>query len=200
MQSWAPAFFRLRACAFALLGEALRACSLLDFSRFSVFRAFFALVHLRFLIFAPVISCSYVYRRLGQDSQDNTPRTDRQNRTGRSGQPEQDRQNRTARTGQAEQDCLDRRARTGQQGHESQERTGRNMMGRTERTDIIGQAKQDSRNSSVAEPKLFDSAPAPAPALTFKKFLLQLPLRLRLRPELCGYLFSQLLNEKVDFS
>jgi hypothetical protein len=44
----------------------------------------------------------------------------------------------------------------------------------------------------VAEPKLFDSAPAPAP--TFKKF----PLRLRL--ELCGCLFSQLLNEKVDFS
>ncbi len=48
--------------------------------------------------------------------------------------------------------------------------------------------------TSVAEPKLpvFDSAPAPAP--TFKKF------RLRLRLELCGCLFSQLLNEKVDFS
>ncbi len=45
--------------------------------------------------------------------------------------------------------------------------------------------------ASVAELKLFVSAPAPAP--TFKEF----PLRLRL--ELCGYLFSQLLNEKVDF-
>ncbi len=50
--------------------------------------------------------------------------------------------------------------------------------------------------SSVAEPKLFDSAPAPAP--TFKKFLLR--SRLWLRLELCGCLFSQLLNEKVDFS
>ncbi len=45
--------------------------------------------------------------------------------------------------------------------------------------------------NSVAEPKLrFVSAPAP----TFKKF----PLRLRL--QLCGYLFLQLLNKKVDFS
>jgi hypothetical protein len=52
----------------------------------------------------------------------------------------------------------------------------------------------------VAEPKLFDSAPAPAP--TFKRFRLRLWLRsrLRLRLELCGCLFSQLLNEKVDFS
>jgi hypothetical protein len=50
------------------------------------------------------------------------------------------------------------------------------------------------QNISVAEPKLFDSAPAPAPAPTFKK----LPLRLRL--ELSGCLLSQLLNEKVDFS
>ncbi len=48
--------------------------------------------------------------------------------------------------------------------------------------------------SSVAEPKLFVLAPALAP--TFKKF----PLRLLLRLKLCGYLFSQLLNEKVDFS
>jgi hypothetical protein len=47
--------------------------------------------------------------------------------------------------------------------------------------------------SSVAEPKLFVLAPAPAPAMTFKKF------PLRLQPELCGYLFLQLLNEKVDF-
>jgi hypothetical protein len=54
--------------------------------------------------------------------------------------------------------------------------------------------------SRVAEPKLFNSAPAPAQ--TFKKFPLRLPLqsRLRLRHELCGCLFSQLLNEKVDFS
>ncbi len=51
----------------------------------------------------------------------------------------------------------------------------------------------------VAEPKLFDSAPAPAPAPTFKKFRLRLPLRPRLQLELWGCLFSQLLNEKVDF-
>ncbi len=50
--------------------------------------------------------------------------------------------------------------------------------------------------SSVVEPKLFVSAPAPAPAPTFKKF----PVRLRLRLKLFGYLFSQLLNLKVDFS
>ncbi len=49
------------------------------------------------------------------------------------------------------------------------------------------------RTYSVAEPKLFVSAPAPAP--TFRKF----PLRHRLRIKLFGYLFSQLLNEKVDF-
>jgi hypothetical protein len=48
--------------------------------------------------------------------------------------------------------------------------------------------------SSVAEPKLFVSAPAP----TFKKLPLRLLLQLRLK--LCGYLFSQLLIEKVDFS
>ncbi len=47
----------------------------------------------------------------------------------------------------------------------------------------------------VAEPKLFDSAPAPAP--TLKKFRLRLPIPLRLRLELCGCLFSQLLNEKA---
>jgi hypothetical protein len=50
----------------------------------------------------------------------------------------------------------------------------------------------------VAEPKLFDSAPAAAPDPTIEKFPLRLPLRLRL--ELCGCLFSQLLNEKVNFS
>jgi hypothetical protein len=49
---------------------------------------------------------------------------------------------------------------------------------------------------SVVELKLFVSAPAlaPAQAPTFKKFLLWLQL------QLCGYLFSQLLNEKADFS
>jgi hypothetical protein len=47
---------------------------------------------------------------------------------------------------------------------------------------------------NVVEPKLFVSAPALAPAATFKKFLLWLQLKL------CGYLFSQLLNEKVYFS
>ncbi len=46
-------------------------------------------------------------------------------------------------------------------------------------------------SSSVAEPKLF------VPAPTFKKFPLRLQSRLRLK--LCGYLFSQLFNEKVDF-
>ncbi len=46
----------------------------------------------------------------------------------------------------------------------------------------------------VAEPKLFVMAPAPAP--TCKKFLLRLQSRLNL----CGYQFSQLLNENVDFS
>jgi hypothetical protein len=45
--------------------------------------------------------------------------------------------------------------------------------------------------TSVAEPKLFVLASAPAPAPTFKMSLLRLQL------ELCGYLFSQLLNEKV---
>jgi hypothetical protein len=60
--------------------------------------------------------------------------------------------------------------------------------------------------NSVAEPKLFVSAPPPAPSPTFKKFplrlrrRLQLRLRSRLRLKLCGYLFSLLLNEKVDFS
>ncbi len=52
----------------------------------------------------------------------------------------------------------------------------------------------------VAEPKLFFSALAPAPAPTFKKFRLWLRSWLRLRLELWGCLFSQLLNEKVDFS
>ncbi len=53
-------------------------------------------------------------------------------------------------------------------------------------------------STRVAEPKLFFSAPAP----TFKKFRLWLPLRLRsrLRLEHWVCLFSQLLNEKVDFS
>jgi hypothetical protein len=41
-------------------------------------------------------------------------------------------------------------------------------------------------SSSVAEPKLFISAPAPAP--TFKKF------RFWLRLQVCNYLFAQLLN------
>ncbi len=48
----------------------------------------------------------------------------------------------------------------------------------------------------VAEPKLFFSAPAS----TFKKFPLRLRSRLRLQLELWGCLFSQRLNEKVDFS
>jgi hypothetical protein len=53
-------------------------------------------------------------------------------------------------------------------------------------------------STRVAEPKLFDSAPAP----TIKKFPLRLRLRsrLQLQLELCGCLFSQLLNEKVNFS
>jgi hypothetical protein len=52
-------------------------------------------------------------------------------------------------------------------------------------------------SNRVAEPKLFFSAPAPAP--TFNKFPLRLRSWLRLRLELWGCLFSQLLNEKVDF-
>jgi hypothetical protein len=46
--------------------------------------------------------------------------------------------------------------------------------------------------SSAAEPKLFVLAAAPAP--TFKKFPLRLRSRLRLRLQLCGYLFAQLSN------
>jgi hypothetical protein len=53
-------------------------------------------------------------------------------------------------------------------------------------------------NFSVVEPKLFVSAPAPAQ--TFKKFPLRLQHRIRLRLKLFGYLFSQLLNDKVDLS
>jgi hypothetical protein len=51
---------------------------------------------------------------------------------------------------------------------------------------------------SVLELKLFVSAPAPAP--TFKKFRLRHQSRSRLRLKLFVYLFSELLNEKVDFS
>jgi hypothetical protein len=53
----------------------------------------------------------------------------------------QDSQNRTARTGQVELDCLDRRARTGQPGHESQDRTGRNMTGRTGKAEQVRQTE-----------------------------------------------------------
>jgi hypothetical protein len=129
---------QFRAFAFALSRPALSYYSHF-FSRYSIFRAprFFALVHLRFLIFVLVILCSCVYIRPGQDSQDRTARTghpeqDTQNRTPRTGHPEQDTQNRTARTGQpgqdsqnktatmgqVEQDCLDRIAKTGHPGHE----------------------------------------------------------------------------------
>jgi hypothetical protein len=78
------------------------------------------------LIFALVISCSCVYIRPGEDSQDRTPRTgqaeqDRQaeKRTGKIGQAEQDRQNRTDsqnRTGKTEQAEQDRQNRTGKVG------------------------------------------------------------------------------------
>jgi hypothetical protein len=40
-------------------------------------------------------------------------------------------------------------------------------------------ASEQNKETRVAEPKLFFSAPAPAPAPTFKKFPLRLPLRLR---------------------
>jgi hypothetical protein len=55
-------------------------------------------------------------------------------------------------------------------------------------------SKSEMVKFSAAEPKLFVWAPAPDP--TFKKS----PLWLRLQLKLCGYLFSQLLNEKVFFS
>jgi hypothetical protein len=42
--------------------------------------------------------------------------------------------------------------------------------------------------TSVVEPKLFVSAPAP----TFKKFRLRIPLRSRLRQQLWNYLLSQI--------
>jgi hypothetical protein len=65
---------------------------------------------------------------------------------------------------------------------------------------LMNRTYVDDATGRVAEPKLFDLAPAPAP--TIKKFPLRLPLRsrLRLQLELCGCLFSQLLNEKVNFS
>ncbi len=82
----APRFFAL---FFALLDFSR------SFSRFSIFRApqFLALV----------ISCSFVFLRPGQDSQDRTPRT---------GQTELDSQNRSARIGQREQDSKNGTGRT----------------------------------------------------------------------------------------
>jgi hypothetical protein len=120
-------FFRLRACASALLEEALRALcfglifrafafalsrsrafrffALLDFSRSSIFRAprfrarIFVLLYFRARNFVLVRLFTARTGQPGRDSQDRTPRL---------GQAEQDRhkdrQNRTCRTGQAEQD------------------------------------------------------------------------------------------------
>ncbi len=51
---------------------------------------------------------------------------------------------------------------------------------------------------SVAEPKLFVSAPAPSPAI--KKLRLRSQLRLQLCRYPVRYLFAQLLNLKVEFS
>jgi hypothetical protein len=90
----------------------------------------FTLVHLHFLIFTLVTSCSCVYIRPGQDSQDRTPRTgqaeqNRQNRTGRTEQAEQDNQNRTARAGQQERDRQNKTALTGKQGQDSKDMKAR---------------------------------------------------------------------------
>jgi hypothetical protein len=102
------------------------------FPRSSIFRTprFFALVHLHFLIFTLITSCSCVCIRPGQDSQDRTPRTgqaeqNRQNRTGRTEQAEQDSQNRTARTGQQERDRQNKTTLTGEPGQDSQDMKAR---------------------------------------------------------------------------
>jgi hypothetical protein len=79
------ALLRSRFRAPALLDFSRSFFALLDFSRFFRTPRFFALIPLRSLIFALVISCSCVYIQPGQDSQDRIPRT---------GQPEQDRRNR----------------------------------------------------------------------------------------------------------
>ncbi len=154
-QSWAGAFFRLHACAFALLGEALRPCAFALFflpliSRscvrafalprslifrglflhFSIFRAFFALLDFCARTFANLDfrarNFVLVYIRLGRDSQNNTPRT---------GQAEQDRHNRIGRTGQAEQDRQNRSGGTGQAEQDRQNKT-----------EIAGQAEKDRQN------------------------------------------------------
>jgi hypothetical protein len=135
---WACAFFRLRASAFALLGEALRplflalnfallrsrfrAPAFLDFLRSSVFRARkFALLDFRVRNFVPVRLYTARTGQPGQYTQNRTGRTgqadqDSQNRTDRTGQQEQDRQNKTALTGEPGQDSQDMKARTGQAG------------------------------------------------------------------------------------
>jgi hypothetical protein len=113
---------------FALFFCAPQFFALLNFSRSSIFCAlfcalfcaprYFAHVHLGFLIFALIISCSCDRTaRTGQAEQDS------QNRTARTGQPEQDSQNMTARTGQPEQDSQNRTARTGQQERDRQNKT-----------------------------------------------------------------------------
>jgi hypothetical protein len=82
--------------------------ALLDFSRSSIFRAFyraprfFAYVRWRFLIFVLEISCSCVYiytARTGQPGQYTLNRTGRTGRTDIIGQAKQDRLNKTGRIG-----------------------------------------------------------------------------------------------------
>jgi hypothetical protein len=92
----------------------------LDFSRFCT--CTFALLDFHARNFVPC-----VYIRLGQDSQDNTPRT---------GKAEQDSQNMTAKTGQPEQDSKNRTARTGQQEQDSKHGTGRTRLPWQESQDI----------------------------------------------------------------
>jgi hypothetical protein len=117
-------FSRLRAYAFALLGEALRALflasnfaflrsrfrapALFEFSRSSIFCALFRAPRFRAHLFVLLDfrASKFVLMLLirpGQDSQDRTART---------GHPEQDMQKRTCRTGQPEQDSKNRTGRT----------------------------------------------------------------------------------------
>jgi hypothetical protein len=126
-QSWARAFFMLCACAFALLGGALRAGAFALFflalnfallrSRFrspallDFLRSFFALLDfLRFFLrssifrartfsFLDFCARNFVLVQNRQAEQERQNRMERQNRAGKKRQAKQDRQNRTSKTG-----------------------------------------------------------------------------------------------------
>jgi hypothetical protein len=111
-QSWARAFFKLRTCAFAHLGEALCACAfalLEEALRACTFSLFFWPYISRFCVRAfalprSLIFCAHnfvlVRPYTARTARTINPEQDRHNWNGRTGQPEQDSQNRTARTGQ----------------------------------------------------------------------------------------------------